>query len=81
MDGEIVPAAQGSSGGGGVLERSGGAPDAGITGILGFGVYCGEVDGGALCRMFNTAIVGTGRSTSLSSDHHPMFRSHRWKAK
>jgi hypothetical protein len=30
--------------------------------------------------MFNTAMIGMGRPTYLSSDHHPVFTSHRWKA-
>jgi putative transposase len=48
--------------------------------IIGFGVQCGDVDGVALCQMFTTAIAGRGVPTYLSSDHHPVCQSHRWKA-
>ena len=48
--------------------------------IIGFGVHVGDVDGVALCRMFNTAISGQGAPHHLSSDNDPIFRYHRWQA-
>ena len=48
--------------------------------IVGFGVQAGEVDGVALCRMFNQAICGRGFPLRLSSDHDPLFNFHRWQA-
>ncbi len=48
--------------------------------IIGFGVQAGDVDGVALCRMFNRAISGKGEPRYLSSDHDPLFEYHRWKA-
>ena len=48
--------------------------------ILGFGVHAGDVDGIALCRMFNSAISNQGAPRYLSSDNDPLFRYQRWKA-
>jgi hypothetical protein len=48
--------------------------------IIGFGVHAGNVDGPALCRMFNDATSGQGWSKYLSSDNDPLFQYHRWKA-
>ena len=48
--------------------------------IIGFGVHAGDVDGAALCRMFNTAISRQGAPHHLSSDNDPIFRYHRWHA-
>jgi transposase InsO family protein len=48
--------------------------------IIGFGVHAGEVDGIAVCRMFNHIIAGKGTPKRLSSDHDPLFEYHRWKA-
>jgi len=48
--------------------------------IIGFGVQAGDVDGVALCRMFNTAISTQGTPHYLSSDNDPLFRYHRWQA-
>jgi len=48
--------------------------------IIGFGIHAGDVDGIALCRMFNRAISRNGEPRYLSSDHDPLFESHRWKA-
>jgi len=47
--------------------------------IIGFGVHPGDVDGVALCRMFNTAISTKGAPRYLSSDNDPLFRYHRWQ--
>jgi len=41
--------------------------------IIGFGVHAGDVDGVALCRMFNTAIANKGVPKYLSSDNDPLF--------
>ena len=48
--------------------------------IIGFGVHAGDVDGIALCHMFNTAISTQGVPHYLSSDNDPLFRYHRWQA-
>jgi putative transposase len=49
--------------------------------IVGFGVHAGNVDGTALCRMFNHAISGRGAMPKyLSSDNDPLFLFERWKA-
>jgi putative transposase len=47
--------------------------------IIGFGVHAGNVDGQALCRMFNQATSRQGRPNCLSSDNDPLFQYHRWK--
>jgi transposase InsO family protein len=48
--------------------------------IIGFGVHAGDVDGIALCRMFNKAISTRGSPKYLSSDNDPLFQYHRWQA-
>ena len=48
--------------------------------IIGFGGYAGDVDGVALCRMFNTAISTKGVPKYLSSDNDPLFQHHQWQA-
>jgi transposase InsO family protein len=48
--------------------------------IIGFGVQAGDVDGVALCRMFNQAIATMGEPKCLSTDNDPIYRYHRWKA-
>ena len=48
--------------------------------IIGFAVHAGNVDGPALCRMFNDATSGQGWPERLSSDNDPLFQYHRWKA-
>ena len=48
--------------------------------IIDFGVHTGDVDGVALCRMFNTAISTLGMPHHISSDNDPLFRYHRWQA-
>ena len=49
--------------------------------IIGFGVHAGDVDGMALCRMFNTAISTGSAPKYLSSDNDPLFLYHQWQAK
>ena len=48
--------------------------------IVGFGVHAGDVDGIALCCMFNKAISRMGTPKYLSCDNDPLFQYHRWKA-
>ena len=48
--------------------------------LIGFGVHAGDVDGVALCRMFNRVISGQKPPSYLSSDHDPLFEYHRWQA-
>ena len=48
--------------------------------IIGFGMHTGNVDGIALCRMFNKAISRMGTPKYLSNDHDPLFEYYRWKA-
>jgi transposase InsO family protein len=49
--------------------------------IIGFGIHAGDVDGIALCRMFNHAISGQKSiPTYLSSDNDPLFLFERWNA-
>ncbi len=48
--------------------------------IIGFGIHQGNVDGMAVCRMFNQVISGSDPPRYLSLDNDPLFRFHRWKA-
>jgi hypothetical protein len=48
--------------------------------IIGFGVHADDVDGVALCRMFNATISTQNIPHYLSSDNDPIFRYHRWQA-
>lgn len=48
--------------------------------IIGFGVHTGNLDGPALCRMFNDATSGQGWPEHIGSDNDPLFQYHRWKA-
>ena len=48
--------------------------------IIGFAVQAGEVDGQALCRLFNHAIARQGTPSYLSSDNDPLFLYHQWQA-
>jgi transposase InsO family protein len=48
--------------------------------IIGFAVHTANVDGPALCRMFNDATSGQGWPQWISSDNDPLFQYHRWKA-
>ena len=45
-----------------------------------FGVERTNIDGVAVCRMFNDAIAGQPLPKHLSTDHDPLFRFHRWRA-
>lgn len=48
--------------------------------IIDFSVHVGDVNGITLCQMFNRIIVGIGLPSYVSSDHHPLFEYHRWRA-
>ncbi|MGB5258947.1 MAG: integrase core domain-containing protein [Gammaproteobacteria bacterium] len=48
--------------------------------IVGFGIHAGDVDGIALCCMFNSAISSRGSPIYLSSDNDPLFLYHQWHA-
>ncbi len=48
--------------------------------IIGFAVHVGDVDGIAVCRMFNEAVARMGVPRYLSSDHDPLFEYHRRQA-
>jgi transposase InsO family protein len=48
--------------------------------IIGFGIHAGDVNGVALCRMFNTAISSQGAPKYISSDNDPLFLYHQWQA-
>ncbi len=48
--------------------------------IIGFAVQGSDVDGPALCRMFNQAVSRRGAPKYISSDNDPLFTFHRWRA-
>jgi len=48
--------------------------------IIGFGVAPADLDGPAVCRMFNRVIAKRTPPKYLSSDNDPLFRFHRWRA-
>lgn len=48
--------------------------------MIGFSVHKGNVDGVALCCMFNKIIYKKTLPKYLSTDHDPLFRFHRWLA-
>jgi hypothetical protein len=48
--------------------------------IVGVGAEAADIDGVALCRMFNQAISGKPLPKHLSTDHDLLFRFHRWRA-
>ena len=48
--------------------------------IIGFGLHKGDVDGPALCRMFNSAVAKQHLPCYVSSDNDPLFLYHRWQA-
>jgi putative transposase len=48
--------------------------------IVGVGVEPADLDGVAVCRMFNHAISGQPLPKHLSTDNDPLFRFHRWRA-
>ncbi len=48
--------------------------------IIGFSVYPGDMNGSAICCMFNRIISMQKLPTYLSSDNDPLFQYYRWKA-
>ncbi len=48
--------------------------------IVGVGAGAADIDGVAVCRMFNQAIAGQPLPKHLSTDNDPLFRFHRWRA-
>jgi transposase InsO family protein len=48
--------------------------------IVGVSVEPADIDGVAVCRMFNHAISGKPLPKHLSTDNDPLFRFHRWRA-
>jgi transposase InsO family protein len=48
--------------------------------IIGFSVHKGDVDGIAICCMFNKIISGLPLPKYISSDNDPLFTFHRWQA-
>lgn len=48
--------------------------------IIGFATYMGDLNGIAICCMFNSIISKQALPTFLSSDNDPLFQYHRWKA-
>jgi putative transposase len=48
--------------------------------IIGFGVESANLDGVAVCRMFNRASTGHSLPKRVSTDHDPLFRFYRWLA-
>lgn len=48
--------------------------------IVGFAVNPGDLNGIAICRMFNDIKSKQTLPKHLSSDNDPLFKSHRWKA-
>jgi putative transposase len=48
--------------------------------IVGVGAEPADIDGVAVCRMFNQAISGQPLPKHLSTDNDPLIRFHRWRA-
>lgn len=48
--------------------------------LIGFSVRAGDLDGIAVCFMFNKIISGKNPPKYLSTDNDPLFRFHRWQA-
>jgi hypothetical protein len=48
--------------------------------IIGFAAHAGDVDGPAVCRLFNQVVARQSLPRYLSTDRDPLFRYHRWKA-
>ena len=48
--------------------------------IIGLTVHAGNVDGPALCRIFNNATYEAGWPERISSDNDPLFKYNQWKA-
>lgn len=48
--------------------------------FIGFAAGRGDIDGVAVCRMFNGAISKQSLPKYLSTDNDPLFRFYRWLA-
>jgi len=48
--------------------------------IIGFSVHAGDLDGVAVCCMFNKIQSGNKLPKYLSSDNDPLFKFHQWRA-
>ena len=48
--------------------------------IIGFAVHTGDLDGTAICCMFNRIIAKSSLPKYLSSDNDPLFQFYRWQA-
>jgi transposase InsO family protein len=48
--------------------------------LIGFAIHPGELNGIAICKMFNNIIFNQTLPKYLSSDHDPLFLYHRWLA-
>jgi len=48
--------------------------------IIGFSAHPGDLNGVAICVMFNKIISGKKLPKYLSSDNDPLFKFHRWQA-
>ncbi|OGT42069.1 MAG: hypothetical protein A3F13_01980 [Gammaproteobacteria bacterium RIFCSPHIGHO2_12_FULL_40_19] len=48
--------------------------------IIGFATHKNDLNGIAICCMFNRIISKQSTPTFLSSDNDPLFQFHRWKA-
>ena len=48
--------------------------------IIGFAVHAGDLNGVAICVMFNGIISKKSLPKYLSSDNDPLFQFHRWRA-
>jgi putative transposase len=48
--------------------------------IIGLAVRSGNIDGAALCQMFNQTVSRMGTPRYLSSDNDPLFTFQRWRA-
>ena len=48
--------------------------------MIGFAAHAENVDGPAVCCMFNEATTGQGWPERVSSDNDSLFQYHRWKA-
>ena len=48
--------------------------------IIGFAVYAGDINGVAICCMFNKIQSGKKLPKYFSTDNDPLFKLHRWRA-
>jgi putative transposase len=48
--------------------------------IIGFAIYDSDLNGTAICHMFNSIISHKSLPKYLSSDNDPLFQFHQWQA-